>query len=448
MADDWVLLGRITDPRALTHVRTLRVTDTTITLDGRIAGRTRDTLTPEHLAALRDQLLGLANNPDEPFQPMVFGKDPTLTQMVRVRRSSVDVGPGDLDPEATTGPAFEVELDRVGNTPSIESTLLGGFRNVLAAAFSSGANSTPWHARPAAALDYYDGQNAFSSGGWTRTSETGDVKVSTFTAGSGNSRRLARWTVAEDHWYDGAATIEQTYPDGNYYRMVGRRPRLGRDTTGWRITNGLLRVYVDTTGKLKLQAYRNGAWGTAKELLFGMYDGVTPYAPNRVNTWAVRRNSPEQVIVRITLGLESGSVNYPHRVTLDLSLRRGDRMVCARMTTAGINLLGSAELTTAETGTVLNSSAGKEFTVRTNSNDADGNRFVLAHTGNTTSSYTGDASGSAPINISMLAARGKAWSFAAGFEVGGTGAASIDTAAAMINQWAAPFGERTTVVGW
>jgi hypothetical protein len=123
-------------------------------------------------------------------------------------------------------------------------------------------------------------------------------------------------------------------------------------------------------------------------------------------------------------------------------------MVNARMSTAGISLLGTAELTTAETGTVLNSSAGKEYTVRTDTNDGDGNRFVLAHTGNTGSSYTGDASASPPITISILAARAKAWSFAAGFEVGGTGAATIDTAANMINQWTAPLGERTTVVGW
>lgn len=445
MADDWVLLGRITDPRALTHVRELRVTDTGISFSGRIAGRTRADLTSEHLLALRDQVIGLANNPDEPFIPMVFAKDPTLTQMVRVRRATVDVGPGDLDPDSRTGPEFSLDLERVGNTPNIESTLLGGFRDLNGSAFNA-FNFTPWHARPSAALDYYDGQSSFTSGGTVRETETGDVNISTYTIGT--SRRLARWTVAEDHWYDGAAVVEQTYPDGNYYRMVGRRPHNGRDTTGWRISNGNLRVSTNSAGQLQVEAYANGAWGTAQELTFGMYDGVVSYAPNRVNTWAVRRNSPEQVIVRITLGLESAGTDYPHRVTLDLSLRRGDRMVCARMTTAGVSLLGSATLTDADTGTVLNSTGTNEYTVRTDTDDGDGNRFVLAHTGNTGSSYTGDASGGGPCSISMLAARGQAWSFAAGFEVGGTGAVSIDAAAAMINQWAAPFGERTTVVGW
>lgn len=445
MTDGSLLIGRILDGQALTHVEEVRATDTTINLRGRIAGLTRATLTPENFLAIRDQIIGLANNPDEPFIPMVFQKDPALTQMVRVRAATVNVGPGDLDRKASAGSEWTMELERVGNTPSIESTLLGGFRDINGAAFNA-FNFTPWHARPAAALDYYNGENSFTGDGTVRTTETGDVLFSTYTIGIG--RRLARWTVAEDHWYDGAATIEQTYPDGAWYRLIGRRPRNGREATGMRITNGALRVTISAAGKLQVQAYTGGAWGDAQELNFAANDGAVTYAVNRVNTWAVRRNSPEQVIVRVTLGLESGGANYPHRVTMDLSLRRGDRMVCVRQAAAGVDLLGRATLTATTAGTVTNTSGANEYAVRTNTADTQGNRFLLVHAGDLGSSYAGDASGAGPCQVSTLVSRARAWSFAAGFEVAGASAVSIDTAAAMINQWAAPFGERTTVVGW
>lgn len=440
-----LLIGRITDPKALTNVRQLRVTDTTITLGGRIAGGSLDTLGIDRLVAIRDQVVGLANNPDELFVPMVFEKDPTLTQMVRVRSAIADIGGGDLDPTTRIGPEFELTLERVGNTPSIESTLLGGSRTTNGAAFNP-FNVTPWHARPAAALDYYNGESSFTSGGSTRTTETGDVTIGVFQIGFG--RRLARWTVAEDHWYDGAAVVEQTYPDGAWYRLIGRRPRNGRDVTSMRISNGALRVFITSAGQLQLQAFTAGTWGAAQELNFEANDGTVGYTVNRVNTWAVRRNSPDQVIVRLTVGLRSGGIDYPHRVTLDLSLRRGDRMVNARMSAPGIDLLGRVSLTATTAGTVSNTNGSNEYSVRTNTADVDGNRFVLVHAGDPGSSYAGDASGAGPIQISTLTTRARSWSFAAGFEIAGASAAAIDTAAAMVNQWLGPFGERTTVVGW
>ncbi len=447
MADDGsLLIGRITDRAALTHVREVRVTDTALTLSGRIAGLTRATLTPENFIAVRDQIIGLANNPDEPYVPLVFEKDPTLTQMVRVRAAEVNVGPGDLDRKASAGSEWTLTLERVGNTPNVESTLIGAVRPINGSAYNP-FNFTFWHAYPAAALDYYNGQTGLTPVGATRTTETGDVQIQTFTIGV--SRTIARWCVPEAHWYDGAATIEQTYPDGAWYRLIGRRPRDGRNPTGMRATNGALRVTVSAAGKLQLQAYTGGgAWGTAQEINFAFSDGTTSYTANRINTWAVRRNSPEQVIVRLTLGLAAGGVNYPHRVTLDLSLRRGDRMVNAHMTTDGIDPIGSATLTAATAGTVSNTNGGNEYTVRTNTADADGNRFVMTHAGDPGASYAGDASGTGPCVISVLGTRARTWSFAAGFEIAGASAAAIDTAAAIVNQWGAPFGERITVVGW
>jgi len=432
-------IGRIADGGALTNVDAVDLTPDSIRITGRIA--VGSDYTVEQMKVIRDQLLGLASHDDEVFVPMVFAKDPTLTGMVRVREVRVPIDPGELDEQMRMGPRFDIVADRVGAQPNIESHLIGGWRNTATVATSL---PTAWHAVPAAALDYYDGVDTFQTLPTVRTADTGAVNFyrnDGFGAGvTGNA--TARWSVPEANWYDGAAAIEMLHSPTEWHTVIGRHlaPTAGMDKArAWRLTNGLVRVYPSPAGgTLEVQAYSGGAWGTAKVIKFAAADGVGPYEFNRIHTVAVSRNTPEQCVVRLTVGLEAASLDYPHRVVLDLALRRGDRIIDGRMSTTGQNMLGSVGTDPGEAGTAITGNGGGRTDTAVNSN-----RFVLL-----TPAATAFGAGASVLDSSGAGNRKKAWSFGVGWEIGGSGSADPERATDLRNQYFAPFWERTTVVGW
>jgi hypothetical protein len=200
-----------------------------------------------------------------------------------------------------------------------------------------------------------------------------------------------------------------------------------------------VRIYPSATGgTFEVQAYSGGAWGTPKVIEFEAADGIGGYFFNRIHTMAVRRNSPEECKVRLTVGMTAASVDYPHRVTLDLSLRRGDRIVDGRLSMAGQSMLGAVTPNPTEAGTALSGNGGGRTNTAVNSN-----RFVLL-TPATTSFTTGTSS----LYSAGSGDRKKAWSFGVGWEIGGSGAGDPERATDLRNQYFAPFAERMLAVGW
>ncbi|MEV0220900.1 hypothetical protein [Streptomyces sp. NPDC050704] len=144
--------------------------------------------------------------------------------------------------------------------------------------------------------------------------------------------------------------------------------------TGWALTNGLVNVTQSGTGRLDVQTYTGGAWRSKVWTVYSQtgtevlaWDGAT-----------LLRNGPEHVILRLTKGLNPG------RLTLDLALRRGSRIVegyLQRSTSADLKVT----LNTAEAYT--NTSAQGYLVA--SSDDIDGNRFACG----SARTFTADANG-------------------------------------------------------
>lgn len=430
-----LLISRIMDWNALGNIERVPLTADTFTLNGRI---TADD--PDKANAIRDQLLGLspALGSDEDAVPLRIVEEPTLDGMVKVDAVSCEVEAGGLE-RGRYPWSLTVRRLPGGALPNVESPLLGGLRqNVNGVA---AANATPWHAVPGGTLDYWDGLSAFNPGATTITTETGDIKYARF-ASSGVAARTARMTIPPAAWYQGAACIEQVDAAGDYYCTTGRGLPYGTGASGWRIGNGLIRVRPSTTpGRLELQMWQAGAWGTVHKFRLDAYDGVTAYEVNRINTVAVLRNTPDEVRIRLSLGLYAAGVNYDHRTLLTIRIRRGARVAEFRWTATGTtNMLGQVTPDPSEAGTALFAFAAGGYT---NTADAQGNTAILltpAATSFSTFTSTIDSTGVGP--------RSRAWSFGLGILRGGAGAGAPWGSGDLRAEYFAPMSERLTVVGW
>ena len=424
-----LLIGRINDATVLGKIASVSVTSESFSLSGKIQV---DGSQINKAKAVRDQIVGLMDV-GEAFVPLRIDDDETLDGMVRVRSASADLGPGSLKDGYFP---WSITADRVpgGALPNVESPLIGGYRSNVSVTSSS---VQPWHAVPAATLDYYDGASLFQTVPYTLASETGNVSY--YQVGDGVRRQTARYALPPANWYDGAARIEQAYPDGTYYAAVGRLMYSGLSATGWRLSNSILRVVPSATaGALDLQMWESGTgWGAVHTFALGAYDGVTSYTANRINTVSILRNSPEECRVRLTVGLTSGGIDYPHRTILDIRLRRGARMAECRWSTFGTAMLGTVGPAVGEAGVAMANLLGGYTTT----GDAQGNTAFIC-------SQTTGTFGTGTSTHTILATPLVAWSFGLGIIQNGGGAVAPWRYTDLRDEYLAPFGERMTVVGW
>ena len=257
-------------------------------------------------------------------------------------------------------------------------------------------------------------------GSFSRTTEDGTITV--YTSNSDFSRD-ASWGADPSSYYSGACDL-----------YVSSRLRSGLDVpnapTDWLIDNGLVRVGPESgnTGRIEVEIY-DGAWSSLKDIAFDRNGSKI----SNFDYFTVSRNSPEAVIVRLVAG---GGAFASH--VIDLQIRRGAPFV------NGIwNYRGSASTlkvvrdTTEASSTVTPTGASSAVGVRATSDDGDGNRFFIftpqAHTADTTEG-----------GVSVASAN--QIRFAIGHEIGGSGAASDDTAGACALQYFGYFGERVRAV--
>lgn len=425
-----LLIGRIVDWSLLGNIEQIDVTRDQFTLRGRM------TIGDDQISkakAVRDQLVGLMDS-NEPFVPFRVKEDPTLDGMVKVTAASATIDPGAL--ERGWFP-WSISAARVpgGALPNVESPLIGGYRNNPNV---PDTDVVPWHAVPAAALDYYDGTSVFQPDADVLATETGNINY--YRMDDGIGRRVARYAVPPANWYDGAAYVEQAYPDGAYYKAIGRLMYSGLSSTGWRLGNSIVRIQPSATaGRLELQMWETETgWGAAHTFKLTADDGVSVYTVNRINTVSILKNSPEECRVRLTCGLSAGGINYPHRTVLDLKLRRGARMIECRWSTFGDNILGTVGPDPTEAGTELTELLGGI----TDTPDAQGNLVLIV------SPTEGDfATGSSRFEI-LSTTPLTAWSFGLGIVQNGLFASAPWRFQDMMKEYLAPYGERMTVVGW
>lgn len=426
-----IKLGRILDWNALGNISGLTVTSTEISARGLINQPTDI----NKAKATRDQLVGLGDNPDEPFVPFRYEGDSTLDSVVRIKSASADMTLGALELGQIP---WAVTAERVpnGSLPNVEAPLIGGFRTNSAGVAGPPGTVVPWHAVPYASLDYYDGASAFQSVPFLLESESGQVGFYPFIAGVG--RKTARTAIPPSNWYDGAACIEQPY-GSTYYKVQGRMLATGLSTTGWRIGNGIIRIGPGTSGALTLQAWDSAtkAWGASHTITLAAYDGSSPYSVNRINSVSILRNSPEECRIRLGLGLFSTGINYGHRTMLDIKIRRGARFAECRWTTLGTAMLGSV--------TEAASTGGTTFTggVVSGGADAQGNLVAMF-----TPTFASITTGPIAMDSTGVGLRALGWSFGVGIVLAGAFAVNPNRSTDLRDQYFAPYGERMTVVGW
>lgn len=359
----------------------------------------RPPTTIEQAKVIRQQLLGMMNNPDESAFPVTSTEDSDLDGFYTVR--GVNVEP--VDSFLRNGVMFcSVGLVRVANgyqNPTIETTVV----SQLATNSHSVASTTDW----ALALVWRDDEEGkvdagsifgSTSAGYTHTSiDTTDVWLYGWDAAnkSGYWSRLANPAT---HYSPPRCKIE--YKVGStWYDAVGRQIPEG---VPWRISNGFIRIGHDSafpTSSVFVEMADTGAWVGRYLTVFLMTELAGPF---------VIRNSPESVTVRVQ-GVSNLAATYA-----DFTVWQGGVIAQLAMSnSSAATIAWSVALTSTEAGT--NVTGG----IRTTSNDANGNRITLlcrqAVTTNTgvTSITVSPSIASAVFGIGFSAGAGSGWYAAA-----------------------------------
>lgn len=270
-----------------------------------------------------------------------------------------------------------------------------------------------WHAPPIGHYSYQVGTSVPST--VSRTSVDGAIVVYRSLPAATNPR----WGASPANYLLGRVRVLQ----GSIERS-GRAITL--TPTGWEVNNALVRVKPDPVGSnstLEVSAWTGGAWRTK---LWDVRYGGTTALPAHIKSATVMRNDPEMCTIRLVLQLPADS----SRKLLDVSLRRGSRFAeCYAQTVAAATLVATPD--TLETAADTSASGY----MRATSNDAAGNRFVIA----SARSFTAEANG----GISKAATT--TLDFCIGVEAGGTGAVAGDQATNLRDQYIGAMAEKVGV---
>lgn len=372
---------------------------------------------------LRDQFLGLMAGLDEPVVPVTLGHDDSRDGWYRVLDGRVQHELGMT--EVRSDRWWSATLQRIlwWDQPRYE---LHRYGTVLANDHTlAEADVTPFVAFPDSATAVDMG----SSRSWTRTTRTAESGTVALVYGHVD---LFDTVVGVDlpiaDVYDGAATLEVSV-GGSYYPVVGRSVR--KEHAGsWRIGNGLVRATWDSVNHgLAVSAY-DGSWQALADSFQITDDGVTATAlGSDPVAWAVLRNDPALTIVRLVFNYDSGTA----RIELDVAVRRGDRNVLCTLKSRESQAWGLKP--DSSTASTYLTGGG----VRSDSNDANGNRWVVSGP----KAFTHDT-GTGHIYLNAAATT---FVFGVGVEVDGTSASGQSTADNVRKQFFAQPVETPFVTG-
>lgn len=393
-----ITVGRVTLREAITPAQ--EQTDASgavsISLTGQEAGSSvpgRFPLDRDELAALQADIRGLAGE----FVPVRFTDKHGLDGYYVVSQSSADLL--DWQGEMVTCD-WSIGLVRVGSDTEVdvESRLAGPQTRVN----DFEVTGERWHAPPIGHSAYWSGASTPST--MTRVTAEGVLTV---------YRSVPILTSPR------YACPVETYLAGRARILDHGRERTGIDwdvsPAGWEVSNALVRVTV-AGGTLSVASW--GATGWAEKGWDVLLDGTGLGAPDAAT---VIRNDPECVILRLLWSLTVG------RVTCDLTLRRGARLVEAFIRSSTSATLKVAR-TSAEAGT-----AGTGY-IRASSNDATGNRYFLCSARTHTVDVNGGISRSSTTSLDV----------GIGVESGGSSAVPGDQAANLLAQYLGSPAERTS----
>lgn len=350
-------------------------------------------LTRTAVVALHDGVLGLQS---DVVLPVTWTDKPERDGYYMATSTSADLA--DWQGEVVTS-SWKLDLTRIGldNQVDLQSRLSGTVR-----ANDFLLTGERWHAPPIGHYGYYTGTTQPSL--MTRTSEDGALTVYRGVPAGVSPR----WGCAPADYGDARVRV-----------LSDSVERTGVNTavaaSSWELSNALVRVRP-SGASLEVAAYDGTQWESKNW-------NVT-VASSAVASWdsaTVLRNDYEASVVRLTKS------RTPGRATLDLTLRRGARIVEGYLQgdTSGTC---SVALATLENTTSF-ASAG--YVVAT-SNDAAGNKYTAGSARNFTVHASGGVSKAATVTLD----------FYVGAVVGGSSAVSGDAATDLRNQYIASLPER------
>lgn len=344
--------------------------------------------------AIGRELLSLADYAHTVI-PVTWSEDSDLDGFYRLTGAQVDTR--SLNDKGFL--PFTLQLERFGSSAdvAVQSVIVG--TSLTNDVGITEGETVPFHALPPG---FYSYDISTSPSNLTRTADDGSVRVFygiDFTVDP-------VWSIDPADYYTSAAYITT----GGYLR-AGRK--VANSPTSFELGNHLVKVAPGsggTAGQLVVSHYDGSSWDS-KSWRVG-YGATTTYVTADWSTLAIFRNDAEAVTIRLvsTRGT-SGAV------TLDLTIRRGSRFLSGVLSVPQASAVRLQTVTNETGSTFTPTGASAGFGVRADANDAGGNRYIIGAP-NTTSKgavgYIERASSTMP--------------FLLGLEVGGTGAATGDTA--------------------
>lgn len=372
--------------------------------------------------ALRQQLLGLVNNEDEPVVPLSWGADAHLDGYYRVLDVSVPSSP--VSKQRYLFP-YTVTLERTKQyaRPVFELTSIGSLRTNSHSIVAGDTFDYSW--RPLSAIPVQTATTL--STGNSRTPSGGSAAYFLKYANPASTYTNA-YLVQPSQFYEGAATLELSYDSGTTWRVATGR-QIEHLPTQFRLSNGFVRVTDAgdaSNASLNVSHYDGSTWETAKKYYVTNNSSAISTGPPVAIT--VLRNSTEQVAVRLTYGFAGSDT-----MTLDVSLRRGARNVECYWSRPEYSLAYGVFRASVEAATALTGG------IRATSNDAGGNRYVLA----TPSAKTNDLTNGG----FYLSSNATSLTFVIGMEVGGSSATNDETAQNQVYQYMAARSHTLRYVG-
>lgn len=277
--------------------------------------------------AIREQILAMQDNVDEPFVAVQWSQDTTFNGFYRVRSIGCDIGQMHLVEGYLP---WSADLDRVtaGQSPPLESVaswqLRTNNRSVTSGTFSTQA-IWQWGA-PGAVFDLGPTSGSVSglltglSGPLTLATGFGTAYITAGVTVPANG--TMGWSVDPASYYDAACTVTTDYGTATDQLVFGRR---ADTTTNWMVSNGMVRFFVEPANEtLTVEHWKSGAWRQANATNYRFQWAGTTID---YQTMTVLRNSPECVVVRLGCRIASTLM----RVYVDLMLLRGSAMVYGYM---------------------------------------------------------------------------------------------------------------------
>ena len=332
-----------------------------LTLDGWV--RPTTALDTNHAQALRDQLLGMVDNPDEDVFPLTCSVAAYLDGFYRVRSVRIGGLPGLTDTQGLSPYTIVLERATAGfATPAFEILSSLTVRTNSHSVTTPTGIVTAWY--PAAGYTMEIDPTATIG---PIATEDGSKTLSGYSVAAPLSTTAYQSWVKPADYYKSQAKIEVQY--GSTWHAIHGRDLPLAVGTNWRISNGRVRMYPSTTGgngRFTVEHYPANAW-EGKE--YGILNGTsfvpaTEDSSGNALTATAMVNRPEIVVVR------TRHVN----VTYDWVVRRGDLWIEVAITqpAANTNQQWGVGVSTAEAMTAFTGGA------RATANDAAGSRCLIS----------------------------------------------------------------------